>query len=236
MLKRLPLAYFQHGTGFRAHRKITRLLEQNRLREGPFPPSRRLSLLLTFPDSSTDIITLLGWTTPERWHILRWVRHNNVLSLHPDCKPLDTGSNSFVMHSHIATYTTARLFLHRQYVYQHSHIIVLGENKSYRIRQPLPNDPLYNNPLLIQVKEPAWCSDIRTQLARSGTIVTALVSDASDKKDPAPCSSVFVPDTSNHTVQACVVISSTRFAPFFATASCICSNHRNPKRGPRLRW
>ena len=119
------------------------------------------------------------------------------------------------MHSHIATYTTARLFLHRQYVYQHSHdIIVLGENKSYRIRQPLPNDPLYINPLLIQVKEPAWCSDIRTQLARSGSIVTALVSDASDKKDPAPCSSVFDPDTSNHTVQACVVISSTRFAPF----------------------
>ena len=118
----------------------------------------------------------------------------------------------FIMHSQIATYTTARLFIQQQYVHQQSQVVLIGENPSYRIRPPAPNDPLYTDSTTILPREPNWCSNVRAQL--SGAVVTHLVSDASAKQNPAPCSSVFDPNTGTHSVQACVTIASSSFVPF----------------------
>jgi hypothetical protein len=53
----------------------------------------------------------------------------------------------------------------------------------------------------LQPLEPPWRSRIRAHLARLGKEPIYLVSDASAKQDPAPCSSVFDTNTGNHSVQ-----------------------------------
>ena len=207
--------YFQNrrSHGYVRRDKVRKAIQDRQLKTGPYPPSRHLSLRLSYEDGTSELITLLGWSKPQEWHIIRWQLHKNIVTPVEEYYPLGTGSNLRHQHSHIAYYATARIFLQRQWIHAENQIVLIGENPSYRIRPPLINDPLYTTTDTLLPTEPPWCAEVRAKLSRAGVVPTYLVSDASAKQVAAGCSSVFCTDTSNHTVQAGVVIAGSFFCP-----------------------
>jgi hypothetical protein len=212
-LKRLSIRHFAPSTGPKITHSVRKSIQGRQLKTGPYPPSRHLSLRLSYEDGTSELITLLGWSKPQEWHVIRWQLHKNIVTPVEEYYPLGTGSNLRHLHSHIAYYATARIFLQRQWIHAENQIVLVGENPSYRIRPPLVNDPLYTATDTLLPTEPPWCAEVRSKLSRAGVVPTYLVCDASAKQVAAVCSSVFCTDTSNHTVQAGVVIAGSSFCP-----------------------